>query len=174
MPILGNALDASTFASSIPGGATVVHLVGTPHPNPRKAAEFERVDLESIKATVQAVRGRDVRHLVYVSVANPAPVMKAYIAVRQKGEALVRSLGIPATILRPWYVLGPGHYWPYALVPLYAVLARFPSTREGAQRLGLVTRAQMVRALVQTIELPPTGGVKVIEVPELRRGQTSG
>ena len=23
------------------------------------------------------------------------------------------------TILRPWYVLGPGHRWPYALKPMY-------------------------------------------------------
>ena len=108
-----------------------------------------------------------------MSVAHPAPVMKAYIAVRQQGEAMVRSLGLPATIVRPWYVLGPGHYWPYALVPVYAVLARLPSTREGAQRLGLVTRAQMVRALVQAIDTPPVAGVRVIEVPEIRRGQTA-
>jgi uncharacterized protein YbjT (DUF2867 family) len=172
-PIVGNALDATTFASAIPPGATVVHLVGTSHPNPRKAAEFERVDLASIDATVRAVREGDVRHLVYVSVAHPAPVMKAYIAVRQQGEAIVRSLGLPATIVRPWYVLGPGHYWPYALVPVYAVLARLPSTREGAQRLGLVTRTQMVRALVQAIDIPPVAGVRVIEVPEIRRGQTA-
>jgi uncharacterized protein YbjT (DUF2867 family) len=36
----GDALEESTFASAIPPGATLVHLVGTPHPNPAKAAEF--------------------------------------------------------------------------------------------------------------------------------------
>ena len=46
-------------------------------------------------------------------------MMKAYIAARTEGEALVRATGIPATILRPWYVLGPGHWWPYALLPFY-------------------------------------------------------
>ena len=34
-------------------------------------------------------------------------MMHAYIAARTQGEALVRATGIPATILRPWYVLGP-------------------------------------------------------------------
>lgn len=173
-PIIGNALEPTTFAASIPPRATVVHLVGTPHPNPRKAAEFERVDLGSIRATVGAVRGRDVRHLIYVSVAHPAPVMKAYIAVREQGEAMVSALGVPATIVRPWYVLGPGHYWPYALVPLYALLARLPSTRDGAERLGLVTRAQMVRTLIQAMDTPPVGGVRLIEVPEIRRAQATG
>jgi uncharacterized protein YbjT (DUF2867 family) len=163
----GNALDESTFASSIPPAATLVHLVGTPHPNPAKAAEFQNVDLRSIRATVAAARQADVRHLVYVSVAHPAPVMRAYIAVRQQGEAAVRATGIPATILRPWYVLGPGHYWPYVLLPAYAVLRWVPSTRAGAERLGLVTRQAMVAALVSAVERSPAAGVAVMEVPDI-------
>jgi uncharacterized protein YbjT (DUF2867 family) len=74
-----------------------------------KAAEFERVDLASIRATTAAAALAGARHLVYVSVAHPAPVMRAYIAARTRGEALVRECGVPAMILRPWYVLGPGH-----------------------------------------------------------------
>jgi uncharacterized protein YbjT (DUF2867 family) len=164
----GDALEESTFASAIPPGATLVHLVGTPHPNPAKAAEFQRVDLRSIRASVAASKRAGVRHLVYVSVAHPAPVMRAYIAVRQEGEAAVRATGIPATILRPWYVLGPGHYWPYVLVPAYAVLRWLPPTRAGAERLGLITRQSMVAALVSAVEAVPTRGVKIMEVPDIR------
>jgi hypothetical protein len=64
-------------------------------------------------------------------------------------------------------VLGPGHRWPYALVPLYWVAERLPSTRENARRLGLVTIAQMVGALVRAVE-NPTAGVRVVEVPGIR------
>lgn len=167
--VVGNALDESTFASAIPPKATLVHLVGTPHPSPSKVAEFRRVDAASIRATVTAAGRATVRHLVYVSVAHPAPIMHAYIAARQEGEALVQSLGVPATILRPWYVLGPGHYWPYLLVPAYAILRRLPNTRAGAERLGLVTRAAMVAALVRAVEAPPSTGVRIVEVPEIRR-----
>lgn len=170
VPIVGNALDASTFASAVPRGATAVHLVGTPRPNPAKAAEFQRVDVVSIRAMVTAALQADVRHIVYVSVAHPAPVMRAYIAARQEGETLVKATGTPATILRPWYVLGPGHYWPSVLIPLYAILRRLPQTRERAERLGLVTRRAMVAALVRAIETPPTTGVRIVEVPEIRRG----
>jgi uncharacterized protein YbjT (DUF2867 family) len=166
--VIGDALDAASFADAIPRDATVVHLVGTPHPSPAKAAEFRRVDLASIKATVAAAVQAGARHLVYVSVAQPAPVMHAYIAVRRDGEALVATSGIPATILRPWYVLGPGHRWPYVLLPAYAVLRRLPVTRSGAERLGLVTRAQMIAALVRAVEHPPDGGVRIVEVPEIR------
>ena len=166
--VIGDALDSASFAGAVPPGATIVHLVGTPHPNPAKAAEFERVDLASIRATVAAARLAGTRHLIYMSVAQPAPVMRAYIAARQRGEALVHDSGIPATILRPWYVLGPGHRWPYALLPIYAVLRSLPSTRDSAQRLGLVTREAIVAALVQAVEAPPRAGQRVIGVPEIR------
>jgi uncharacterized protein YbjT (DUF2867 family) len=169
VPVIGNALDAASFAARIPAGSTLVHLVGTPHPSPAKAAEFRRVDLVSIQATVTAARTAGVGHLVYVSVAHPAPIMHAYIAVRREGEALVEATGIPATILRPWYVLGPGHWWPYALVPVYAILRRLPSTREAAHRLGLVTHGAMVAALVRAVEDPPSAGVRVIDVAGINR-----
>lgn len=167
--VIGSALDDTTFASKIPPAATLVHLVGTPHPNPSKAAQFRSVDARSIRATVAAAERAGVRHLVYVSVAHPAPIMKAYIAAREEGEALVAATGIPATILRPWYVLGPGHYWPYLLLPVYAILRWLPSTREGAERLGLVTRQAMLGALVGAVEAPPAAGVRIVEVPAIRR-----
>jgi len=167
--VIGNALDAASFTAAIPHGATIVHLVGTPNPSPSKAAEFEQVDLASIRATAAAAQIAQARHLIYVSVAQPAPVMRAYVAARAKGEERVRATGIPATILRPWYVLGPGHRWPYLLVPFFALLRLLPATRDTAQRLGLVTRTQMVAALLRAVAQPQTEGVRIVEVPEIRR-----
>ncbi len=94
--------------------------------------------------------------------------MQAYIAVREEGETLVRASGIRATILRPWYILGPGHWWPYMLVPVYALLRWFPRTRVAAEQLGLVTRREMVAALMRAIVVPPTETVRIVEVPEIR------
>lgn len=167
--VFGDALRAETFQAAVPTGATLVHLVGTPHPGPHKAAAFRRVDLASIRASVAAARHAGVAHIVYVSVAHPAPVMRAYVAVREEGEALVAATGIPATILRPWYVLGPGHWWPYALLPLYALLRRLPSTRAATERLGLVTRPAMLAALVDVVAAPPAAGVRFVEVADIRR-----
>jgi uncharacterized protein YbjT (DUF2867 family) len=167
--VVGNALDEATFVSSIPAGSTLVHLVGTPHPSPAKAAEFRRVDLVSIQAATRAATRAGVAHIVYVSVAHPAPIMHAYIAVRREGERLVAATGIRATILRPWYVLGRGHRWPYALIPIYAILRRIPATREAAYRLGLVTHRAMVGALVHAVENPPAQGVRVLDPSAITR-----
>ena len=132
----GNALEADDVARAVQPGDTLVHLVGTPRPSPAKGAEFRAVDLPSIAASAGAAARVGIAHLVYVSVAHPAPVMRDYIAVRVQGETLVEQAGVPATILRPWYVLGPGHWWPYALLPLYGVLALLPSTRPAAASPG--------------------------------------
>jgi uncharacterized protein YbjT (DUF2867 family) len=172
--VAGNALDASTFAAAVTAADTIVHLVGTPHPSPKKAAEFQRVDLPSILASVEAARRGRAQHLVYVSVAHPAPVMHAYIEVRSAGERAIAEAGLTATILRPWYVLGPGHRWPYLLVPLYAIARLVPSKRESARRLGLVTLPQMVGALVRAVENPPPAGqIRIVEVPDIKRGLVS-
>jgi uncharacterized protein YbjT (DUF2867 family) len=169
--VSGDALDGATFAAAIPKGATLVHLVGTPHPSPAKAAEFERVDLVSIRAASSAAAAARAAHFVYVSVAHPAPVMRAYIAVRVQGEALVAATRIPATILRPWYVLGPGHYWPCLLVPFYALGRLIPATRQQSNRLGLVTLQQMVTALTVAVETPPSESVRLVDVPGIQQAQ---
>jgi len=168
--VVGDALDSATFAPSVTSADTIVHLVGTPHPSPSKAAEFQRVDLPSILASVAAARKAGAAHLVYVSVAHPAPMMHAYIEVRSAGERAIAEAGLTATILRPWYVLGPGHRWPYLLVPFYAVARLMPSKRVAAERLGLVTIRQMVDALVRAVESPPRPDtIRIVEVPDIRR-----
>ena len=173
-PVVGDALDPGSFSRAVPRGATLVQLVGTPHPSPSKAAEFRRVDLSSALAAVEAARAAGAGHVVYVSVAQPAPVMRAYVAARMEGEAAIRAAGVPATFVRPWYVLGPGHRWAYLLVPAYAVLRLLPSTRAGAERLGLVTLRQMVAALVRAVEAGPPDGVRIVDVPAIRRGGDDG
>ena len=161
----GDALG--DFAASVPPSDTLVHLVGTPRPGPHKARKFREVDLVSIQASVAAAKRAAIRHLVYVSVAHPAPVMRAYIEVRMAGETLIGASGLSATILRPWYVLGPGHGWPAILLPVYRIMEVFPWTRESALRLGLVGLSDMVAALIRAIENPPEG-VRFAGVPEIR------
>ena len=80
--VIGDALNADSIAGALRAGDTVIHLVGTPHPSPAKAGEFDRVDLMSIRCTVAAAKRVGIAHLIYVSVAQPAPVMAHYLWVR--------------------------------------------------------------------------------------------
>lgn len=170
----GDALDARSIARVLVPGGTLVHLVGTPHPSPAKAASFLSIDLASIRASVDAAQRAGTAHLVYVSVAQPAPVMQAYVQARAQGEEAIGVAGLTATILRPWYVLGPGHRWPAVLVPLIKLAELYPRTREAALRLGFVTLAQMIDALVAAVDDPPAQGTqRVVDVPKIRRAPVS-
>ena len=165
--VVGDALHAASYSTDVPPADTFVHLVGTRNPDPAKVAQFHAVDLTSLNEAIAAAQTAEVRHFVYVSVAQPAPVMHAYVQARRAGEALIRQSGLNATILRPWYVIGPGRRWPAVLKPLYRLAAHVPSWREPAQRLGLVTLEQMTAALVHAVEHPQRG-VYVFDVPSIR------
>jgi uncharacterized protein YbjT (DUF2867 family) len=166
-PVSGDALDETTFAARVTPADTYLQLVGVPHPSPAKAALFRSIDLASAKASARAAAASRVAHFVYVSVAHPAPAMRAYWEARAEAEACIREQRLDATILRPWYVLGPGHLWPYLLLPGYWIAERFPPTRAAARRLGLVTLDQMTAALVRAVE-SPVSGIRVVEVPDIR------
>jgi uncharacterized protein YbjT (DUF2867 family) len=164
---VGDALRMNSYTEHVHGVDTFVHLIGVPHPSPAKAKQFQDVDLVSIQVAVKAARDAGVRHFIYLSVAHPAPVMKAFIEVRSRGEELIRASGMSATFVRPWYVLGPGHRWAYALLPFYWMAERLPATRQSAQRLGLVTLDQIIAALVWSVE-NPANGIRIVDVPRIR------
>ena len=168
--VVGNALDHSTYADKVPPCDTFIQLVGVAHPSPSKGAAFRSIDLPAGLAGVSAAAKARVPHFIYVSVAHPAPIMKSYIEVRRQCEASIAAHGLRSTILRPWYVLGPGHRWPYLLIPFYGLLGALPATREGAERLGLVTLEQMVTALEAAVENPPTE-TRIWNVPQIRKSR---
>ena len=166
--VVGDVRSRESVAPHVARDGVVVHLVGTPHPSPSKAAEFEALDYVAAHECIAAAKTSGARHFVYVSVAHPAPVMRAYIGVRMRVEGELRDSGVPSTILRPWYVLGPGHRWPYALIPMYWLLGALPSTRESARRLGLVTIANMLATLVWAVDTARHES-RELNVPDIRR-----
>ena len=170
--VSGNALDGNSYRQLVRPADVFVHLVGVSHPSPAKAAEFRAIDFVSAREAIAVASELGIAHFIYLSVAHPAPMMGAYIAVRTECEEMIQQRRLNSTVLRPWYVLGPGHKWPYALLPVYKLMETLPFTREGALRLGLVTLEQMVMALVEAVE-SPVQGLRIVEVPEIRSAQAA-
>ncbi|MDX1983950.1 MAG: NAD(P)H-binding protein [Bryobacteraceae bacterium] len=161
--VVGNPLDAGSFRSRIDSGTTFVHMVGVNKPAPWKGRQFRSIDLASLCQSVDAAANQGVRHFVFISVAQPAPLMKSYIQVRRECEQYIAQAGLAATILRPWYVLGPGRRWPLLLAPFYRIGELCGA--ESALRLGLLSQAEMTRALVWAVENP---GTRILDVPAIR------
>jgi nucleoside-diphosphate-sugar epimerase len=165
--ITGDALNADSYQDAIAPCDTFIHLVGVPHPNPLKAKQFQTIDLASAKIAVNNARASGIRHFIYVSVAQPAPIMQSYIAARMAAEQAIHNAGLNATILRPWYVLGPSHRWPYLFMPIIWLLERLPVTRATALRLGFVTLEEMAAALCHAVE-SPVSGMRIATITEIR------
>jgi uncharacterized protein YbjT (DUF2867 family) len=166
-PVVADPLRMDSYTEQVRGSDTFVHLIGVAHPSPAKAKDFREIDLPSVQVAVKAAVDAGIGHFIYLSVAQPAKMMQAFIAVRSEGERMIRESGMPATFVRPWYVLGPGHRWAYVLLPFYWVCERLPATRESARRLGLVTISQMLTTLVWAVENPPEG-VRILDVRKIR------
>jgi uncharacterized protein YbjT (DUF2867 family) len=172
--VSGNALDANTYRQLIRPSDTFIHLVGVPHPSraSTKLAELRAVDLASARQAISTCTELGMHHFIYLSVAHPAPLImmrtrKDYIAVRAECEQMIRESPLNSTIIRPWYVLGPGHRWPYVLLPFYKLCEWLPFTRATALRLGLVTLDQLILAMVEAVE-SPVQGTRIVGVPEIR------
>jgi nucleoside-diphosphate-sugar epimerase len=169
--VIGDGTRAESYSRSMGNCDTFVHLVGVSHPSPAKAAEFRSIDLESTRQAVNAAVRTGIKNFVYISVAQPAPVMKAYIAARKEAEDIITHSGLNASILRPFYILGPGRRWPLLLKPFFALAEILPPTRAGAQRLSFLSIQQVCAALISSIENPPAdvriwSAIEIKEVSE--------
>ncbi|HMS66372.1 MAG TPA: NAD(P)H-binding protein [Ignavibacteria bacterium] len=165
--VFGNALDNSTYENYVSGCDTFIHLIGVAHPGPGKKQQFNSIDLVSIQQAVPAANNAGIKHFIYLSVAHPAPVMKEFIEMRIKGEELIRESGMNASFIRPWYVLGPGHYWPYLLIPFYKLFEFIPAAKTTALRLGLVKIDQIINCITYAVQNPPEG-IYIYDVEKIK------
>lgn len=168
--VTGNPFDGGSFVLAIPPNAVFIQLLGVPHPSPKKKALFKTIDLASAKAAANAAKAAGAAHFIYVSVAQmPTSIMHDFQQCRAQGEAYIRATEMPATFIRPWYVTGPGHYWPLLFLPLFKILELIPATSKKAKALRLVSLRQMLKALLYAVENPPKTGVNIIEIEQIRK-----
>jgi uncharacterized protein YbjT (DUF2867 family) len=171
--VVADPFDANSFQQFIPKGSVFIQLLGVSHPSPKKAAQFREIDLRSVKASVDAAANAGVSHFIYVSVAmSPSKIMKAYQDVRKEGEEYCKSKGLNCTFIRPWYVLGPGHWWPVIFYPFYGIAELVPSWRKQARSKALVTIHQMLNTLVSAVETN-SEVLKIAEIKNIRKGSVS-
>jgi uncharacterized protein YbjT (DUF2867 family) len=172
--IVADPFSSESFASTIPQGCIFIQLLGVPHPGPKKKDLFRTIDLASAKASAAAAAQAHVGHFIYISVAQTqTKIMKEYQECRAEAESFIRNTGLSATFIRPWYVVGPGHYWPLFFLPLFKMLEWIPATAEKAKALRLVSIHQMLRTLLFAIE-HPANGVRIIEIDGIRKMKLNG
>ncbi len=166
--VVGNPFDAKTFQSFIPNQSIFIQLLGVAHPSPKKAQQFRDIDLKSVRASVDAASLAGVSNFIYVSVAMVSGnLMKAYQDVRREGERYCLEKKLNCTFIRPWYVLGPGHWWPVLLLPIYGIAELNTSWRLKFRSMALVTIRQMINALEYAATSEPQP-FRILEIKDIR------
>lgn len=170
--VAGDLADAPALARGVAAADAVVHLAGLT--SARSRAELFAVNADGTRALTDAVRAADtgVPRFVHVSsLAAAGPVVDGvvpngdtahpvsdYGRSKLAGEAPVRALETPWTILRPPAVYGP---WDREFLRLFRIAARglAPMFGDGAQRLSMVFAADLAAAIVACIDGAPPPGV---------------
>jgi len=166
--ITGDALNAATYKECIAVPSIFIHLVGVAHPSPSKKEQFKQIDLVSIQEAVEAAIEKNILHFIYLSVSMyPTKVMRDFQEARAAGERLLLQSGLTTSFIRPWYVLGPGHWWPVLLKPFFWFAKLIPSKREAARQLDTVTIKQMINTLVHAVKNQPVNNT-VYDVAKIK------
>jgi len=167
--VVADAFDASSYVNSIAAGSTFIHLLGVSHPGPAKKALFYSIDLAAAKVAAEAAAKAGVAHFIYMSVAQyPVKMMASYQDARLQAEQAIRATGLKSTFIRPWYIIGPGHYWPLLLQPLFKLMEYIPATAGKAKSLALVSLQKMLQTLLTVVKELPEEPVRIIEIADIK------
>ncbi len=88
---------------------------------------------------------------------QPLPVATPYGRSKQEGERLVRDSGLPAVIVRPSHVYGPGGWYAQELVPLLRQPGRFAVIGRGENLWDVAHVEDVAAALLLAVLEAPAG-----------------
>ena len=177
----GDLEDGAARRALVSGAEVVYHVAGLVQAP--SLAEFQRVNRDAAALLARDAAAADVSRFLLVSslaVTGPAPRGRSldessgpgpvtlYGRSKQEGEAAVRAVGLPLTVVRPPAVYGPGDRAFLVLFRLVARLGLFPLLGDGRQELSLVFAPELARALVAAANSPATlGGTYHAAHPEV-------
>ncbi len=138
------------------GCQAVVNLVGIKREDGPQT--FEAVHVEATRHLIEAARALGAR-LVHVSVVASRPdPRRPYHDTKWRAEELVRASGVPAVVLRPGVVYGPGDDMVTHLTKMIRFAPVFPVVGRGEAILQPVDVRDVARAVLACVERPEAVG----------------
>ncbi|MEM3087320.1 MAG: NAD(P)H-binding protein [Halobacteria archaeon] len=157
---LGPLTDREFLGKSFEGCGAVVYLAGATRES--RPGDFWRVHVEGVAASLDAARTAGVpRFILFGSLGaggyGARPVLtNEYFRTKREGERRAEASRLPALILRPGYIIGPGDRMATVLAE-GARAGRVLMRGDGAYRLQPLALADAVRAAVVGMERGITG-----------------
>ncbi len=146
----GDVSDKASLIKAIQGVERVIHLVGIIQEAP--GATFQSVHVEGTKNLIEAAKKAGIRHFVYQSaLGTRARASSRYHRTKWEAEELVRHSGIPATILRPSLIYGPGDQFTIRLSEMIRSSPFLPIIGSGRAKVQPIFINDVVSCLVKAV-----------------------
>jgi len=175
----GDIADAGAISKAVEGHSHVIHLAGFISYWKRDADRLSRVNCEGVRCVIEACLRWGVTRLVHVSSVGaigfrkdgqPAqeetpfnwPKNILYMTSKHEGqtavEEAVRRSGLPAVILNPASIMGPGDHQPGTPHNrLYATICRSRLFGSFAGGLAVVDVRDLAAIIVKSLEMGKIG-----------------
>jgi len=154
--IEGQWTRPAEWVEAVAGHAAVVNAVGVIREGP--GSTFAAVQTEAPGALFRAAARAGARQLVQISALGAdAGVRTPFLLTKRAADELALGLGVPAVVLRPSVVYGPGDH-SMAFFRRLAALPVTPVPGDGRYRLQPVHVDDLVRAVVLACARPGRHG----------------
>jgi len=155
--ILGDATREPLPLERLAGCEAIVNLAGIKREEGSQT--FEAVHVEATRRLLDAARTLRIQRFVHVSVVCSRPDPRsAYHDTKWRAEELVRASGLPATILKPGVIYGPGDDMVTHLVKMIRFAPVFPVVGAGDSILQPVDVRDVAEAVVAALERDESRG----------------
>jgi NADH dehydrogenase len=104
----GNITNLDDVRRAMQGVDKVINLVAIIREVPSKGQTFEAVIGKGTENVAQAAKEAGVKHLIYMSALAATNESTGYFRAKMRGERAVKAAGVPYTIFRPSFLIGPG------------------------------------------------------------------
>jgi nucleoside-diphosphate-sugar epimerase len=171
--VAGDLTDAGALASAVRAAAPegVLHLAAE-IASQRSADRVREVNVEGMRRLLEACVADGAPKVVFTSTVvtgeaggallvedEPLPVQTPYGRSKQEGEALLLGCGLPAVVVRPGHVYGPGGWYEHEMLARLRQPGRFAVIGRGDNLWDVIHVDDVARALVDALERAPAGEI---------------
>jgi nucleoside-diphosphate-sugar epimerase len=171
--VAGDLTDEGALAAAVRAAAPegVLHLAAE-IASQRSADRVREVNVEGMRRLLDACVADGAPKVVFTSTVvtgeaggallvedEPLPVQTAYGRSKQEGEALLFESGLPAVVVRPGHVYGPGGWYEHEMLARLRQPGRFAVIGRGDNLWDVIHVDDVARALVDALERAPAGEI---------------
>jgi uncharacterized protein YbjT (DUF2867 family)/membrane protease YdiL (CAAX protease family) len=143
-------------SGALAGCEAIVNLAGIKREDGRQT--FAAVHVDATRRLLEVARSLGARYVHVSVVASRPDPRQAYHDTKWRAEELVRASGLPATILRPGVIYGPGDDMVTHLTKMIRFAPVFPVVGRGQSVLQPVDVRDVAEAVAASLDRPAAVG----------------